>query len=334
MRCPSLATLPPPAPGRTGWPWTEESLRLPEENPAGQPWPRLTIVTPSFNHGRFLEETIRSILLQGYPNLEYFILDGGSTDHTVEIIEKYSSWVDFWVSEPDRGQSAAINRGLRMGSGALATWINSDDLLGQNALSCHFPAHEFSPGVIYIGDCLNIDEAGAVLSRHRGRVESLIDLVRVRSVWEKGGHLCQQEVLFPLDLAIRVGGLNEHNHYSMDYELWGELFLAGCQVRYTGIPFGVFRRHPHQKTQESSKQIESTLAVAAALIDRAASFPAETRAALLADLERYRQEYPDVLWRQSGRLSQLGLPRSLVAPLRGLRAAVEKTARNLLGSAK
>ena len=326
MRCASLAALPPPAHGRTGWPWTEESLGLPEQNPAGKPWPRLTVVTPSFNHGRFIEETIRSILLQGYPNLEYFIFDGGSSDQTVQIIEKYASWVDFWVSEPDRGQSAAINRGLRMGSGALATWINSDDMLSKNALSRHFSAHEFSPGVLYVGDCTNIDEAGDVLSQHRARIESLLDLVRVAAIWEKAGYICQQEVMFPLDLAMRVGGLNEHNHYSMDYELWGELFLAGCQVRYTGIPFGVFRRHQHQKSQQSAKQVESTLAVAATLIERA-TFPPDTKQALLADLERYRREYPETLWKNSGRLTQMGLPRWVVIRLRRLRAALE-TARS------
>lgn len=332
MRCPALAALPPPAPGKTGWPWTEESQRLSEQTTAGRPWPRLTVVTPSFNQGRFIEETIRSVLLQGYPNLEYFILDGGSSDNTVEIIKKYSPWVECWLSEPDRGQSAAINRGLRMGSGALATWINSDDLLCKNALCTHFSNHELRSGVIYIGDCINIDEAGDVLFQHRGRVESLEDLVRVRSVWQSAGYICQPEVLFPLERARRAGALNEDNHCSMDYELWGELLLAGCSVRYTGIPFGCFRRHQTQKSNDSSTQIESTLSVAAALIDRAASFSADTKQELLAELERYRQEYPEILWRNTGRLSRLGLPRSLVTPLRSLRAVLEKTTQQVMRS--
>jgi len=91
----------------------------------GQPWPCLSFITPSFNQGRFLEATLRSVLLQGYPNLEYFVLDGGSTDNSVEILQKYSPWLSYWVSEPDGGQSAAINRGLHMSSGFYATWINS-----------------------------------------------------------------------------------------------------------------------------------------------------------------------------------------------------------------
>src|SRR5262245_3501398 len=109
MQCPTLADLPPPPPGKTGWPWTEESRRSANQTAGGRPWPRISVVTPSFNQGDFIQETIRSILLQGYPNLEYLIFDGGSTDNTVEIIKKYSPWLTYWVSEPDGGQSEAIN---------------------------------------------------------------------------------------------------------------------------------------------------------------------------------------------------------------------------------
>src|SRR5262245_44445354 len=146
MRCPTVRELPAPPKGKSGWPWTEDSLQLQTRISAGQSYPRITVVTPSFNQGQFIEETIRSILLQGYPNLEFFILDGGSNDNTVDVIRKYSPWIDFWVSEPDRGQSAAINRGLQMASGLYATWINSDDLLCKNAFYNSFVSTKFADG--------------------------------------------------------------------------------------------------------------------------------------------------------------------------------------------
>jgi Glycosyl transferase family 2 len=330
MRCPTLSELPPAPTGKTGWPWTEDSTPLPEEAPKAHSWPRITIVTPSFNQGQFIEETIRSILLQGYPDIEYFVIDGGSTDNTVDIIRKYSSWIDTWVSEPDRGQSAAINRGFRMGSGLYATWINSDDMLHKNALVSQVMGEGLAGGkVVYIGDGLDIDAEGQVLFRHRGRVQSLEDLVRVPSVWRTGGFISQQEVLFPLELVLGVGGLNEENHYSMDYELWGKFFLAGATVRYTGIPFGYFRRHKGQKTQQTIKQLESTLDDATALTAMATSLSAEAKQEILAELQAYRKAYPGALWKKSGRLARIGLPPSIVTPIRNLRDTVEKTLSSL-----
>src|SRR5262245_29806610 len=128
MRCPNLSDLPSPPPNRQGWPWTQEGAPRLDGTP-GECWPRISIVTPSYNQGRFLEETIRSVLLQGYPDLEYIVIDGGSADDSVEIIRKYERWLSFWVSERDRGQVDAINKGLRRCSGVLRNWLNSDDFL-------------------------------------------------------------------------------------------------------------------------------------------------------------------------------------------------------------
>ena len=119
-----LNTL-PVAINKTGWPWTEQT------NPAVYPdkitWPKLTIVTPSYNQGQFIEQTIRSVLLQNYPNLEYIIIDGGSTDNTQQVLNKYSPWISYWQSEKDNGQSHAINQGFSLAKGDYMAWINSDD---------------------------------------------------------------------------------------------------------------------------------------------------------------------------------------------------------------
>src|SRR5678816_3341009 len=130
----SIDDLPRPGPGRSGWPWTEAPPPLPPTGPNGQPWPRISIVTPSFNQAQYLEETIRSVLLQGYPNLEYFVYDGGSTDGSVEILRRYEPFLQGWVSERDKGQSDAINKGFARCTGEVVNWLCSDDILLPGAL--------------------------------------------------------------------------------------------------------------------------------------------------------------------------------------------------------
>jgi glycosyltransferase involved in cell wall biosynthesis len=134
MRCPTITDLPSPPRGKIGWPWTKETPHLPNTMPNGSHWPRLSVVTPSYNQGAFIEETIRSVLLQGYPNLEYIIIDGGSADDTLAILKKYSPFLSYWRSEPDDGQSAAIDIGLSRGSGTISAYINSDDYYLRGAL--------------------------------------------------------------------------------------------------------------------------------------------------------------------------------------------------------
>ena len=163
MRCPTLAQLPPPARGNVGWPWTIETPRLPPTYPDGSPWPSISIITPSYNQGHFIEETIRSVLLQGYPNLEYIIIDGGSTDETLPIIKKYEPWISFWVSEPDRGQSHAINKGFARSRGSILAWINSDDYYYEGAFEAvaKFLQHRTSIIAVGFGDL--VDRYGALL---------------------------------------------------------------------------------------------------------------------------------------------------------------------------
>src|ERR1051325_5733493 len=122
-----LSNVPTPPADKAGWPWTEETPVLAKRMADGRTWPRISVITPSYNQAQFLEQTIRSVLLQGYPNLEYIIIDGHSSDGSAEIIKRYEQHLAFWVSEPDRGQSHAINKGLTMATGQIMCWLNSDD---------------------------------------------------------------------------------------------------------------------------------------------------------------------------------------------------------------
>jgi glycosyltransferase involved in cell wall biosynthesis len=276
-------------------------------------------VTPSFNQGTFIEETIRSVLLQGYPDLEYFVIDGGSTDDSVDIIKKYSPWIARWTSGPDKGQSDAINRGLASGTGLFATWINSDDMLHRNAIFAHASRIGFDAACVYVGMCAYLDTQSNVQIMHRSKVKTLEDLLRVPRVWRKGGNIVQPEVLFPRDLALQVGGVSTNNHYTMDYELWGKFLLADICFQETDVPFGMYRRHPAQKTSDGHKVTQSLLTVALRLVDEAQHLPLRTKDSIRAELETYLHEYPSTQWRNSGRLAKWGLPRSLVVGIRALK---------------
>src|SRR5262245_47892717 len=164
MRCPTLAELPPPPFGKTGWPWTEESRQLPDLMLDGRPRPRVSIVTPSYNQAEYIEETIRSVLLQGYPDLEYILIDGGSTDGSVEIIRTYAPWLTYWVSEPDRGQTDAINKGWARATGEILAYINTDDCYLDNAIATAVQEFRANPGAgMVYGTAIIVDEAGEEL---------------------------------------------------------------------------------------------------------------------------------------------------------------------------
>jgi glycosyltransferase involved in cell wall biosynthesis len=156
--------------------------------PDGREWPRVTVVTPSYDQVDFVEETLRLVLLQGYPSLEYLVLDGGSTDGSVAVIEKYAPWIDYGVSESDGGQSAAINRRLVVGRGGLACWINSDDLLYQNALFEHATKVGVDAGMVYVALCAHIAADSSQMSLRESGIRSLEDLLRVREV-RRGRHI-------------------------------------------------------------------------------------------------------------------------------------------------
>src|SRR3989442_13604746 len=134
MRCPTLTELPPAPPAKAGWPWTD-GTQSSSEVLHGRSWPRISIVTPSLNQGAFVEEAIRSVLLQGYPNLELSVVDGRSTDGSIEAIGKYSAWLARWVCESDAGPANALNKGFRFATGEILGFLNADDFLLQESLA-------------------------------------------------------------------------------------------------------------------------------------------------------------------------------------------------------
>jgi len=123
-----LENFPVPSIDKNGWPWDIQLSKFESMVSEEGSWPKISVITPSYNQGEYIEETIRSVLLQGYPNLEYIIIDGGSTDNTVEIIKKYEPWLSYWVSEKDEGQADAINKGFNIATGEVESYLNSDDL--------------------------------------------------------------------------------------------------------------------------------------------------------------------------------------------------------------
>jgi hypothetical protein len=259
MRCPTLKDLPVPPAGKTDWPWTEESPQLPERMDDGREWPRISIVTPSYNQGQFVEETIRSILLQGYPNLEYIVIDGGSKDESVEIIRKYEPWLTYWVSEPDRGQSHAINKGMTRTTGELVAWLNSDDLYLQNAFAR--VATSWKPGLthwlvgmIKMGESLySHDTKTLALSTARTFLEvAAFWLVRERDLRT----FTQPEVFVSRAAWMAVGGLFEELALSMDYHLWAKLSAAGYVPSYLPVEVSFFRSHAAQKTVPSDARYQ------------------------------------------------------------------------------
>jgi len=184
-------------------------------------WPRITIVTPSYNQGCFLEQTIRSVLDQQYPNLEYMIVDGGSTDESVDIIKRYASALTWWVSAQDAGQSDAINKGFRRSSGALAAWLNADDYYLPGALHAAADAYRRQPGAsFYFGNGLRVDRAG----KPQGAffAEGQVRFHRPALVWGLNTIL-QPAAFIQRDCLARVGYLDETLHYGMDSDLWLKL---------------------------------------------------------------------------------------------------------------
>lgn len=232
----TLADLPAPPPGRSGWPWDEGPDEFPATDPDGKAWPKISIITPSYNQAQYIEETIRSVLLQGYPNLEYFIIDGGSKDHTVEIIRKYEAWLSGWVSERDSGQSEAINKGFSRCDGEIFTWMCSDDLLTKGALK--------TVASLFIAKPETGAVAGACYCQYDDEPEKNI----VRKVDWKGWELTpyaaavwQPSCYLRRSLVKRESLVRTDLHYCMDRELWTYLCSQKAKWEWEDQVLSIYR---------------------------------------------------------------------------------------------
>ena len=199
--------------------------------------PLVSIVTPSFNQASYIEETIRSVLDQDYPAIEYIIVDGGSTDGSAEIIRQYADRLAWWVSEPDKGQTDAINKGFAHARGELLAWLNSDDTYQPHAIAeaVAFLQSHPAAGMVY-GDANLIDQQGRVIGKFPARQTGYKKLRRGFV------HIPQQAAFFRADLWRQVGPLDPSFYFAMDYDLWVRLARLAPLVYHPRL-WANFRLH-------------------------------------------------------------------------------------------
>ena len=253
-----LADLPAPPAGRSGWPWTEECPPLPATRPDGRPWPRVAVVTPVYNQGQYLEETLRSVLLQGYPDLEYAVVNDGSTDDSEQVARRYERWLTRLVSQPNQGQRAAINRGFEGLGGEVQCYLNSDDLLLPGALER--AAREVDPARgrhVVMGRSRFTDPEGRYIGvEHPSRFESH---ARVLQVW-KGHTIPQPSVFWTPQVWRECGPILEDSW--VDYGLFVR-FSRRYRFHFVDQLFSTYRLHPESKTQVSGEErrLQEVLAI-------------------------------------------------------------------------
>ena len=210
-------------------------------------YPRISLITPSLNQGKFIEATIRSVLSQNYPNLEYIVMDGGSLDNTLKILEQYSDRLK-WISEKDNGQTSAINKGLRMANGEILAYLNADDLFLPGTLFKVAKIFMEYPEVIWVtGQCRIIDENNREIRRL---------ITAYKNFWLRYGHrfallitdyISQPATFWRAKVLNDFGYPDENLHYAMDYEYWLRLY-SKCPPQLIPEYLAAFKIHPHSKT--------------------------------------------------------------------------------------
>jgi glycosyltransferase involved in cell wall biosynthesis len=221
--------------------------------PRTEQLPKMSIVTPSFNQGSFLEKTIVSVLNQNYPNLEYIIYDGGSTDNSVEIIRKYQKYLKFWKSEPDKGQSDAIAKGFAMATGDILAWLNSDDVYWPGALHVagRFFAQHPTIDVIY-GNSYTIDDQDRILRETRSVKFSKYGFLT------RSFSLHQASMFWRRQLYQKVEGVDLDLSLIMDIDLWVQFFKAGAVFKHVNHTLSCYRSHKMTKANLFTNDIGQT----------------------------------------------------------------------------
>lgn len=215
--------------------------------------PLVSIITPSYNQAVYLESTLRSVIEQNYPNLEYIVIDGGSQDSSLDIINRHANELAWWVSENDRGQANAINKGLRRSKGEIIAWLNSDDLYLPGTLYQAVETLQNNPSLgMVFGDALTIDAAGHPLNQLSLGNWGLTDLLRFRII-------CQPAVFMRREAVEKVGLLDEKYHYMLDHQLWLRI-ATQYQIQHTHQLWAAARHHATAKNAaQASKFSDETL---------------------------------------------------------------------------
>jgi glycosyltransferase involved in cell wall biosynthesis len=236
--------LPKPQSNIEHWTWREETSITTYPFNKNE-CPKVSIVTPSFNQSEFIEQTIRSVLLQNYPNLQYIVIDGGSTDNTVQVLEKYSTWIDYWVSEPDSGQSHAINKGLEICDGEWFNWINSDDYLMPGAITKMITQTNLNDKSLSIiaGSTENIQDDTS-LGSYSVTLRADLDFPFFSLGINQPGSLLRL-----IDVR-ECNGVREDLELCMDLDLWLRILLKNDRKCLKVIPdvLAAYRYHDKSKT--------------------------------------------------------------------------------------
>ena len=209
----------------------------------------MSIVTPSYNSASYMEEAILSVVDQTYPRIEYIVIDGGSSDGTVDIIKRHGTRITRWVSEPDEGQADAIRKGFEMAGGELLAWLNSDDVYPPDAVQTAVEALIDSDADVVYGNRALIDGSGRRVAERK--LSPFLPYFSRRGMLYGGFGVYQPASFWTRDLYLMVGGVDPSYYFALDTDLFVRFVLAGAKFRFLGREQVKFRVHPHSKTSSA-----------------------------------------------------------------------------------